>query len=370
LPTLKKYAELANPEYFIPRWKGQPLDDLLTDTKSDSDVLLEKYFNPNFENIKVVVEDCPFVSQIGTEHENNILTPEKVVIIQAYLGKGKTTAIKRLLPKYKRILFLSPRIAFSKFLCKDFEAICYLDVDNFRENEIDKLVMAMEGIHKLKGAPDYDCIIFDECEDNLGVFASSTMKRRQIETFEIFSRLIRNCKKFIMASAFITDKTLNFARSLQMPTCLIRNTSLPPKRIATEVSKNLFNLKLYESLKKGDKPYAVWCSLTAQKEFLAELEGGGRENEKIAEIRNNMLIYNSEVDDSQFDTLNEIDSTWGKASLVMTTPSITVGNSYKPDVPDFKSVWVAGSPTCIVPQTFQGHMLTVNRKYNEFLFTF
>jgi hypothetical protein len=40
----------------------------------------------------------------------------------------------------------------------------------------------------------------------------------------------------------------------------------------------------------------------------------------------------------------------------MTTPSITVGNSYSPKTPDFNSVWVAGSPTCIVAQTFQGHM--------------
>ena len=358
LPTLRKYAELANPEYFVPRWKGGAIEDLLNENKSESDILLENYFNPNFENIKIIVEDCPFVSQKGTIHANNIFTPEKIIILQAYLGKGKTTALKRLLPKYKRILFLSPRIAFSKFLCKDFEAICYLDVNEKmkKENKLDKLVMSMEGIHKLKNEPDYDCIVFDECEDNLGVFASTTMKRRQVESYGILCRLITNCKKFIMASAFITDKTLNFARSLKMPVCLIRNTSLPPKRIATEVNVGLFNLKLYESLKKGDKNYVVWSSLTAMKGFLNELEGGSRENEKLEKIRENMLIYSSEVDDSQFDTLNEIDTAWGNASLVMTTPSITVGNSYSPETPDFTNVWIYGSPTCIVAQTFQGHM--------------
>jgi hypothetical protein len=56
---------------------------------------------------------------------------------------------------------------------------------------------------------------------------------------------------------------------------------------------------------------------------------------KLEEIRNNMHIYNSEVDDSQFDTLNDMESSWGKAPLVMTTPSITVGNSYSPKNPDF-----------------------------------
>jgi hypothetical protein len=339
--------------------------------KDESEGLLEKYFNPNFENIKVIVENCPFVSQIGTEHENNIFSPEKVLIIQAYLGKGKTTAFKRLLSKYERILLLSPRIAFAKFICKEFEGICYLDVDEEmkKNNNLDKFVTSMEGIHKLKGAPDYDLIILDECEDNLGVFASITMKGRQVETFEIFSRLIRNCKKIVMASAFITDKTLNFARSLKMSTCLIRNTSLPPKRVAIEIHDELFNSKLYESLQKGEKPYVVHCSLTKQKEFIAELKGGARENEKIEEIRNNMLIYNSEVDDSQFDTLNDIESSWGKASLVMTTPSITVGNSFSPKIPDFNSVWVAGSPTCIVAQTFQGHMRVRHLKENTMFFS-
>ncbi|MBC7439317.1 MAG: hypothetical protein H7250_04970 [Flavobacterium sp.] len=225
------------------------------------------------------------------------------------------------------------------------------------ENPLDKLVMSMEGLHKLNGM-NYDCIVYDECEDNLGVFASSTMKKRQVETYNVFCDLIKNCKKLIMASAFITDKTLNFARSLELPICLIRNTSLPPKRIANEVNVDLFNIKLYESIKKGDKNYAVWCSLTAMKKFINELEGGSRENEELLKVKENMLVYSSEVDDSQFDTLNEIETEWGNSSLVMTTPSITVGNSYSPK--DFTSVWVNGSPTCIVAQTFQGHMRVRN----------
>lgn len=51
-----------------------------------------------------------------------------------------------------------------------------------------------------------------------------------------------------------------------------------------------------------------------------------------------MLIYSIEVDDSQFDTLNEINTALGKASLVMTTPSITVGSSYSPETPESTNV--------------------------------
>jgi hypothetical protein len=45
---------------------------------------------------------------------------------------------------------------------------------------LDKLVDVNGRNSQIKGCQDYDCI-FDECEDTWE-FASSTMKRRQVET--------------------------------------------------------------------------------------------------------------------------------------------------------------------------------------------
>ena len=72
-------------------------------------------------------------------------------------------------------------------------------------------------------------------------------------------------------------------------------------------------------------------------------------------VLNNMLINSSESDDSQLESLRNIEDYWGKVQLVMTTPSITVGNSYKTKFADFHNIFVHGSPTCIVADTFQGH---------------
>ncbi len=78
---LKTLAKLANPEYF----------------KSCNQCLMA-YFSLNIDNIKVIKETSQFVSQVGTTDENNILTESKLIVLHAYLGRGKTTSIKRILP--------------------------------------------------------------------------------------------------------------------------------------------------------------------------------------------------------------------------------------------------------------------------------
>ena len=54
------------------------------------------------------------------------------------------------------------------------------------------------------------------------------------------------------------------------------------------------------------------------------------------------------MDDVVIDTLKNIHKNWGEADLVLTSPSITVGNSYKPEEADFDNVFVFASPTCIM----------------------
>ena len=81
----------------------------------------------------------------------------------------------------------------------------------------------------------------------------------------------------------------------------------------------------------------------------------------------NILIYSSDADDSQINTLKNIEKSWGDADLVMTTPSITVGNSYKPKVADFDNIFCFGAPTCCVCGTFQG-MKRVRETKNNVLY--
>ena len=105
------------------------------------------------------------------------------------------------------------------------------------------------------------------------------------------------------------------------------------------------------------------------KTFIQEMEITGRANEKIKEIKENTVIYSSEEDDKVYNTLLNINETWGKAPLIMATPSITVGNSYAPKIPDINNVWIKAYPTCIIADTFQGHMRVRHLKDNILYFS-
>ena len=102
--------------------------------------------------------------------------------------------------------------------------------------------------------------------------------------------------------------------------------------------------------------------------FDGELEGGARENPYLREVKDNQIVYSAKTDDSVFGSLNSITRKWGKSKLVMTTPCITVGNSYNPPVPDFDNVFVYGMSTCIVADTFQTHMRVRKLKNNRMIF--
>ena len=63
-------------------------------------------------------------------------------------------------------------------------------------------------------------------------------------------------------------------------------------------------------------------------------------NEVMGEKMDKMIFYNSDSDDIIFRGLSDINDVWDKASFVMATPSITVGNSYCPKNTSFTSVWI------------------------------
>lgn len=327
---LKMLAKQASPDYFE---EGLPL--------------LRQYFNPNYEGIRIVKESTKYITL------QNLVQPEKILLLRAQLGGGKTTSIMGLIKqsKYNRILFISPRITFSQFISSEFGTALYLDSDvNLKS---DKLTISVESLYKIKGVDSFDLIVIDECEANLSVFTSSTIKDKQVVNYNLLIDFIQKAKKVIFAGAFVTKKTINYILSLNEPAVCIYNTTIPDRKKVIRVHEDLFILKLIESVKKGEKNYVVYASLKQMNEDLSFMRGV--EDPIMKAVLNNMLVYSSESDDSQLESLRNIEEYWGKVQLVMTTPSITVGNSYKPEFADFHNIFIHGSPTCIVADTFQGH---------------
>lgn len=342
IPFLRKYARLAHPAFF--------------DT---TDLYVNRYFDNNLQGFRVVKETSLFVSQENTPFEHDILSAEKVLILMAHMGRGKTQSIKRLIEerKYKRILFLSPRIAFAKFIAGEFGVKCYTDMDL----TADRLVISMESLWKLKYKDAFDLIVMDESEANLSIFSSRTMNKRQREVYSVLTEFIKNAQKVIFASAFTTNKTLNFVRSLGEPVCCIMNMTDPPRRNAIEVQGMTYADQLVKEV-ENKKIYACWSSIKQMRDFDTLLK------KHNPDVYNNQLNYNGKTNDAVFDTLLDVGETWGKASLVQATPCITVGTSYSGDT--FDEVWVKTHPTCNAIDTMQQTMRVRYVKNNKMFFAY
>ena len=89
---------------------------------------------------------------------------------------------------------------------------------------------------------------------------------------------------------------------------------------------------------------------------------------RIFFVSKNILIYSSETDDNQIETLKNIHYHWGLADVILTTPSITVGNSYKPKTIDVDNIFCFAAPTCCVCDTFQGMKRVRETKSNNLYF--
>mgnify|MGYP003386551444 CR=1 FL=1 len=344
---LKGLAKQLHPEYF-----------------RTASVALNDYFNLNTDGMKVIQETSKFVSMVGTPDGNNILDDAKNIILHAYLGRGKTTAIKRLLKQYKTFLFLSPRQTFARFLASEFECDCYLD-GNYTSH---RFVISVESLWRLE-FDTFDVICLDESESIFAQLSSSTMNGRQLETWEKLMELMKNAKKVVFADAFLTNRTLDIARHSGDTTTVIQNQTPAVVRKAKEISPFVFCQTLLNSIKDGKKNYVCYSSANRLVEDMAKLNGAGMENPQVKDVYDNSLIYHAKVDDKIFQTLKNINSAWKNASMVVTSPTNTIGCSYSPEGDaDFDAVWINAYPTCVVRDTFQTQMRVRHLRENEMVF--
>ena len=240
---LKKLARICNPE---------KLKDLV---KTD----LYEYFELDYQNTNLIEDTAKFVNYELMKNE------DKFQCLLAYLGKGKTTAIKSFLNDYFKdivnevkntknddilrstakapktskaiikskkpvkvvnenvveqknrggILFISPRKSFSNFIEGEFQEF---NIENYQKvknvNECKNLVIQIESLHKLN-RNSFDIVILDECESVLKQFSSSTMSK-PIDVFNSLQAQLSCAKKVIFADAFFTNRSLNYVKSFDV----------------------------------------------------------------------------------------------------------------------------------------------------------
>ena len=184
-----------------------------------------------------------------------------------------------------------------------------------------------------------------------------------MKCFEVLNHFIKKSKHVILASAFITQKTIDFARSLDDKMVFINNIRQPILKRAYRFHEDVLTMKLIESIQRGDKNYVCFSTKKQLNIVNDIIRGLGLYKTK------NILIYSSDMDDTKIETLQDIHKNWGESDLIMTSPSITIGNSYRPMIPDVDGVWVFASPTCCVCDTFQSMKRVRETKSNNLYFS-
>ena len=316
----------------------------ITPPKERFQLFINKYVNAVAP--KMHLENCSYSERFVREF------PLGDICIQSYLGTGKTTQIEKVvntLPKNARILILSPRIKFAKSISSRLAIPCYLDVKYLSFAE--RIVISVESLHKLF-IDEFDLIILDEVESIFTQLFSPTVVDKEA-TIHTFENVMKNAHRIIAADAFVSDRTIQCLKIFRKEINIIQNiyNNNERKAIKTSSPQALENQAL-EFLEKGKKIFYVFSHKKALKSF----------EERLPESIK-YRSYHSSADDNNQDFLN-VNETWKKFDIILTTSVITVGINF--DVEHFDYIFLQAT-NCgpIVRDLFQSVMRIRHINSNE-----
>ncbi len=288
----------------------------------------------NLDKIEQINDSSQYLNSeyLKTEHKHNI--------IHAKMGGGKTQGTNELLKsqKYKSCLFLSSRQTFANFVKGEFTIF-----DNYIGKTIEEikqskfLIISIESLQKINIKNNYELIVCDEIETLLANLSSDTMGKRTYKNFKIFKELIKKSKKVLYMDAFISNRTIDFVKGMSddlKSIKYIKNLEIYNPVNAQEIvykSEISFEFVLNKIL-LGKKIYVSFSSNRKLKEFYDFLINRKDENSLLNEkFIKNILIYNSDTTKEESNSLEKINISWKEATMVLTSPKITVGCSYNPE---------------------------------------
>jgi hypothetical protein len=327
------------------------------------------------------------------------------LLVKSHLGTGKTVAITNIirLGTYQRILILSPRKSYTYAQMGIFASdptlppfVSYLDQHPGFLSEVPYLIVQLESIHKVfHYFEPYDLVIMDEAESILNQLHSITTNGKHlINNHSTLEKVIRTAGRVIMADAFLSDRTMNIARSLRSGdrTRYIENTFQPyartavylreaspsvplplpigkrKEKVANEEVKEVkeeveesgiipahlygFCQRIMTALRAGRRIVVLWTSKRKGDWFVRSF---------LKDTEFAYCFYSSDTTKEEQLGLRDVHSTWSQLQCLMMTTSITVGISYDPDEPEiqFDEAFLYGSNTTAMPRDIAQALLRV-----------
>ena len=299
------------------------------------------------KNIKELTDTDGFIERKKEKFvQVRDINKDKIVVVKAGLGKGKTTATVNHINGYDYdcIIILTPRRSYAQTtisrvnnqisLPDDEKFVLYSDIKGAINKKY--LVVQVESlhrfIHEFEGKDTL--VILDEVESLLYQMTShKTHGHNHIQNLDMFENLLNQSTKILCMDAFISNRTLNVLKNMNKKFSYYNYTKELEKRTAIEYpQKNILKNKLIKELEQNKKVYFFCSSRGKLTDYFLPDITSKFPNKKIIE-------YHSKKSSIDFNNIND---EWSDADLVVVTCTVTVGCNY--DVPNmFNSIFVYAS---------------------------
>lgn len=324
---------------------------------------IKKLLNSQMERFMLRPTALPNTHIYGEPYVQELNYDERIVLLKSHLGTGKTTAVKRYIEEYEpeRVIWLSARRIFARNLHTDLNKLglnfkCYLDhTDESNLGKYNRMIVQMESLHKLyKLLDEYvDLVVVDEIESCLNQFNSEETMKHDSQCAKIFEHLIANSGKVILADAFLSNRTIDVLKALDMDEDemkLVINETNPFQRKAIEYKGGKKKDMLLETLQDKLLAGKRCIFLSASSVFTNQIEQALK-GIKMKE-GDDYKIYKAGSND-----LKNVNEDWNGLKCVVYTSAITVGVNF--DLRDkFDILFMYGSAykSCCVRDLFQGSL--------------
>lgn len=366
-------------------------------SKADKDAY--HALSKKYQKIELKNEVHSFTSVIPTtQYHERFVKPFNfkgcdTMLLKSHLGTGKTTqlinAIKPtkgfMMPEhtpFKRILIISGRKSFTKFICGDLAEAglgfsAYDDRHSVPLASLNRLVIQVESLWRLEDSfHKYDLVAVDESETVAHQFYSeATHRQNMIRNHIVFERCISTATKVLFADAFLGSRTIKISEALRNieHSQIVENTFCPYSRKAIQLGTirngkaipalGEFCNRIMADLKAGQKIAVVWGSKNKAKAFAETF---------LKNTTYKWRLYSSETTPEHRDELGDVSTHWKSLDLLMYTSTITVGVNYDPEceADQFDKLYLYASASGGLPRDIAQALLRCRKiKSNTLIYT-
>ena len=213
---------------------------------------------------------------------------KKSLVLRSRYGSGKTTFMQRLIQEQdpKRVLFITYRQTLARDIMRNFGKLGFKNyLDSYDEPNVwesPRLIVQLDSLLNIIVRNDsiqygsefdlcYDMIVLDESESLLNHFDEGTMKRKEIEIWELFDELLKHSKKLIMMDGDVSERTLNFASSYGDMTYIKNINNESNRSINLICNRAKWDMQLKDDLErfyKEDKKFRICIATQSSSEAI------------------------------------------------------------------------------------------------------